>query len=139
MRKSLMLSVPVALLALVPAVAFAQSGTTSGAVGGAVTGAIVGGPIGAVVGGVIGAIVGTVVQPPPATVVTYVSTQTPVPYVTLQGTVAVGATLPATTALYPIPRDIYLPSDNRLYAYAFVNGQRVVVDANTRVIVAIVG
>jgi hypothetical protein len=138
MRKILMLSVSAALLAFVPAVATAQSGTTGGAVGGAITGAIVGGPVGAVVGGVIGAIVGTAISPPPATVVTYVSAQN-VPTVTLQGNVALGATLPQATVLYPVPRDIYLPSDNHLYAYAVVNGQRVVVDANTRVIVAIVG
>ena len=100
MRKILMLSASAALLALVPAVASAQSGTTSGAVGGAITGAIVGGPVGAVVGGVIGAIVGTAIVPPPATVVTYVSTQN-VPPIQLQGNVAIGATLPPTTVLYP--------------------------------------
>jgi hypothetical protein len=137
MRKFLMLSVSTAFLALLPAIASAQSGTTSGAVGGAITGAIVGGPVGAVIGGVIGAVVGTVVQPPPATVVTYVATQN-VPPVVLQGNVVVGATLPQTTVLYPVPREVYLPADNRVYTYAFVNGQRVIVDANTRVIVAIV-
>jgi hypothetical protein len=138
MRKILMLSASAALLALVPAVASAQSGTTSGAVGGAITGAIVGGPVGAVVGGVIGAVVGTAIVPPPATVITYVATQN-VPPIQLQGDVVIGATLPQTTVLYPVPRDIYVPSDNHLYAYAFVNGRRVVVDANTGVIVAIVG
>jgi uncharacterized protein DUF1236 len=137
MRNILTLSASAALLALIPAIASAQSGTTSGAVGGAITGAIVGGPVGAVIGGVIGAVVGTVVAPP-ATVVTYVATQN-VPPVVLQGNVVIGATLPQTTVLYPIPRDIYVPSDNRVYTYAFVNGQRVVVDANTRVIVAIAG
>jgi hypothetical protein len=138
MRKILILSVSAALLALTPAVAGAQSATTGGAVGGAITGAIVGGPVGAVVGGVIGAVVGSAITPPPTQVVTYVGTQN-VPTIVLQGNVAVGATLPQATVLYPVPRDIYAPADNHLYAYTVVNGQRVIVDANTRVIVAIVG
>jgi hypothetical protein len=138
MNKILQLSMPAVLLALTPAVAIAQGGTATGAVGGAVTGAIVGGPVGAVVGGIVGAIVGTAIRPPPAAVVTFVSSQT-MPGVTLQGDVALGAMLPETTVLYPIPREVYLPADNQLYAYAFINGQRVVVDANTRLIVAIVG
>jgi len=137
MRKILTLSASAALLALIPAIASAQSGTTSGAVGGAITGAIVGGPVGAVIGGVIGAVVGTVVAPP-ATVISYVATQN-APPVVLQGNVVVGATLPQATVLYPIPREVYVPSDNHVYTYAFINGQRVVVDANTRVIVAIAG
>ncbi len=138
MRNILMLSVAAAGVALTPMVAIAQSGAASGAAGGAITGAIVGGPIGAVVGGIIGAIVGTAIDPPPGPVLTYVAAQT-TPTVTLTGTVAVGAQLPSGVMLYPIPADVYVPANNHLYAYTVVNGQRVVVDANTRVIVAIVG
>jgi len=138
MRKILAFSLAAVTLALAPTVASAQSSTTTGAAGGAITGAIVGGPIGAVVGGVIGAIVGTAIDPPPAQVMTYVAAQT-VPPVVLQGDLAVGVTLPESTVLYAVPADVYGAADSRGYAYAIVNGQRVVVDSSTRVVVAIVG
>jgi hypothetical protein len=115
------------------------AGTVTGAAGGAVTGAIVGGPVGAAVGGVIGAILGTAVDPPPPEVVSYVSTVNAPPPVVLQGNLAIGATLPEAVVLYPVPADIYVPADNHAYAYAVVNGQRVVVDTGTRAVVAIVG
>jgi hypothetical protein len=58
MRKILVLSLATTILALVPIVASAASGTATGAVGGAVAGAIVAGPVGAVVGVVVGSHVG---------------------------------------------------------------------------------
>jgi hypothetical protein len=137
MRKILLVLAPVAL-ALAPAAASA-AGTVTGAAGGAVTGAIVGGPVGAAVGGVIGAILGTAVDPPPAEVVSYVQTVDAPPPVVLQGNLAIGATLPGTVVLYPVPPDIYVPADGHAYAYAIVNGQRVVVDTRTRAVVAITG
>jgi hypothetical protein len=127
-----------ALLLLAPAAASA-AGTATGAAGGAVTGAIVGGPVGAAVGGVIGAIIGTAIDPPPPQVVAYVEAQQPAPEVVLQGNLAVGATIPDTVVLYPIPPDVYVPSDNHVYAYAYINGQRVIIDTETHAIVALVG
>ncbi len=128
-----------AAIGLAPMGALA-AGTVPGAAGGAVTGAIVGGPVGAAVGGVIGAILGTAIDPPPERVVTYVQTEAPAPApVMLQGELVVGATLPQTVMLYPIPPDIYAPSDGRVYGYAFINGHRVVVDEQTRAVVYIVG
>jgi hypothetical protein len=139
MRKILTLSLlSVAAIALVPAMASAQSGAASGAVGGAITGAIVGGPVGAVVGGVIGAIVGTAIVPPPVQVVTYVTTAEVPPAVTLQGNLALGAALPATIQLYPIPNTVYTPTPTATYAYAYINGRKVVVDTQTHVVVAII-
>jgi hypothetical protein len=138
MRSTIANLTAIALLAAAPVAASAQSGTATGAAGGAIAGAIAGGPVGAAVGGVIGAIVGTAIQPPPQQVVTWVATQSPPPVV-LQGNLVVGATLPPTVVLYPVPVDIYVPADSHVYAYAIVNGQHVVVDANTRAVVAIVG
>ncbi|MCO6186601.1 DUF1236 domain-containing protein [Rhizobium sp. L1K21] len=111
--------------------ALATEGTATGAAGGAITGAIVGGPVGAAVGGVIGAIAGTAVDPPPQEVVTYVRAQPmPAEPMTLEGEVAVGAKLPEQVVLVEVPED---PT----YAYAFVNGHRVIVDPKTYVIVGV--
>jgi hypothetical protein len=126
-----------ALLLIAPA-AYA-AGTATGAAGGAVTGAIVGGPVGAAVGGVLGAIIGTAIDPPPPKVIAYVQAQELPPPVVLQGNLAVGATVPDTVVLYQIPPDVYVPVDNHVYAYAYINGQRVVVDTQTHAIVAVVG
>jgi uncharacterized protein YraI len=105
----------------VPAVTY-QAPTTGAAIAtGAVTGALVGGPVGAVVGGVAGA---TLVPPGPVT--TYVTTN-PVDPVYLEGEVVVGAGLPDTIALRPVP-------DYR-YQYVYVNQQPVLVDPATRRIV----
>jgi len=128
-----------AMLTAAPLVANAASGTTTGAAGGAVTGAIVGGPVGAAVGGVIGAIIGTAIEPPPPQVVAWVETQQEPPPVVLQGSLAIGATLPETVALYPVPDNVYTGAHQHTYAYAVINGQRVVVDVQTHAIVAIVG
>ena len=87
----------------------------------------------------IGAVLGTAIDPPPDKVVTYVETAEAPPPVKLRGDVQVGATLPAAVQLYPVPRDVYVPADGHVYAYAIINGQRVVVDTQTRAIVAVVG
>jgi hypothetical protein len=137
MRKILAI-LPAAMLGLMPAAANADHIAVTGAVGGAATGAIVGGPVGAVVGGVIGAIIGTAVEPPPAEVVAYVEGQTMDP-VFLSGQVVVGATVPASVVLQPVPSDVYVAPDGRAYGYAVVNGHPVVVDMQTRAIVAIAG
>ena len=138
MRKLLVALAPAALLAAAPVAVNAAEGTVTGAAGGAVTGAIVGGPVGAAVGGVIGAVLGTAIAPPPPPVVSYVAAQ-PVAPIYLQGTVAVGATLPANVVLYQVPPSIYVGPEAAVYAYANINGQQVIVDPSTRVIVSIVG
>jgi hypothetical protein len=52
----------------------------------------------------------------------------------------VGATIPETVVLTPIPADIYaVPVGGVTYGYAFINGQRVIVDTNTHAVVAIAG
>ena len=136
MRKNLILLA--SAIALLPAGAFA-AGTATGAAGGAVAGAIVGGPVGAVVGGVIGAVIGTAIEPPPIQVVSYVETVQPPPPVSLQGNLVIGATLPTTVMLYPVPPDVYAGTAGQVYGYAIINGQRVIVDMRTRAVVAITG
>ena len=115
----------------VPTVAYDSSGTaataTTGAVGGAVAGALIGGPIGAVVGGAIGASAGAAVNPPQQ-VNTYV-TSNPIDPVYLDGEVVVGATLPPTVELRPVP--------DYQYRYVYVNRQPVLVDPGSRRIVHI--
>lgn len=130
--------IPAAMLTAAPVAAYADHVAVTGAVGGAATGAVVGGPVGAVIGGVIGAVIGTAVEPPPAEVVTFVQGQTGEP-VYLEGQVVVGATLPATVQVQPVPENVYVAQDGRLYGYTWVNGHPVVIDMQTRAIVAIAG
>lgn len=109
-----------------PATAMADEGSTAGgAIGGAAVGAAVGGPIGAIIGAGVGAGVGATINPPKR-VDTYVSEE-PVKQVRLRGDVHVGAALPDVVVLHEIP--------DYEYHYAYVNGQRVLVDADTRKIV----
>jgi hypothetical protein len=112
------------------------SGGAAGAVGGAavgaITGAIIGGPIGAAVGGAAGGIAGgTVGQTidPPAEVRTYVTSNRADP-VYLEGEVVVGATLPDTVEFRAIP--------DYEYRYAYINGQPVLVEPESRRIVYVV-
>ena len=126
MRKILIATAAAAMLAA-PA-AFAQEGTAAGVAGGAAAGAVIGGPVGAIIGGIAGGAMGTAIDPP-ETVRTYVVQQPGEPIV-LEGEVAVGATLPGTVELRTVP--------DYDYRYAYVNGQRVLVDPNSRQIVYIV-
>lgn len=112
------------------------AGVTTGVAGGAVAGALIAGPVGAVVGGVIGATAGGVggaaagaVIDPPKEVRTYVTTNQMQP-VYLEGEVVVGAGVPDTVQLTPIP--------DYQYQYVYVNGQPVLVDPGTRQIVYVV-
>jgi hypothetical protein len=129
MRKILLALVPAAGLLAAPTIA-AADGTAGGAAAGAIGGAIIAGPIGAVAGLFIGGVVGTVIDPPPRAVAQYVAVQD-VPSVRLEGRLVVGAQLPRQVTLYPVPAD---PT----YAYAFINGHRVIVDPQTYVVVEIV-
>lgn len=104
------------------------AGVGMGVLGGAAAGAVVGGPVGAVVGAVVGGTVGRAVEPP-TEVRTYVTSQNVAP-VTYDGQVAVGQVLPQTVTAYDIPR-------YERYRWSFVNGQRVLIDRQTRKIVTI--
>lgn len=72
-----------------------------------------------------------VVQPiaPPPNVVSYVTMQAIQP-VLVNGEVMIGATLPAAAPVYPIPSSPYV--------FAYVNGQRVLVEPTARKIVYVV-
>jgi hypothetical protein len=118
-----------AIAIMLPAAAFAQSGTVAGAAGGAATGAVVGGPVGAVVGGIGGAVVGTVLAPPPTEVRTYVLEEDS-PSVAIERDVIVGEPLPDAVEIRRVPR-----YDS--YGYAVVNQQRVIVDPRSRRIVEV--
>jgi uncharacterized protein YraI len=105
---------------VVPTVTY-QTTSGAGIAAGAVTGAIVAGPVGAAVGGVTGAVL-----EPPQQIRTYVVAN-PVDPVYLQGEVVVGAGLPETVQLRPVP--------DYNYRYVYVNGQPVLVDPASRQIV----
>jgi len=116
----------------VPVIAYERpvrgAATVGTAAGGAVAGAVVGGPIGAVVGGLSGAVAGSAIDDPPPEVRTYVTTHEVDP-VYLEGEVVVGAGLPETVELRPVP--------DYDYRYVYVNRQPVLVDPATRRIVYI--
>lgn len=105
-----------------------QDSATGGLATGAIAGALIAGPIGAVVGGIVGAATGTALAPDP-TVITYV-TANPVEEVYLDGEVVVGAGIPETVMLAPVP--------DSTYSYAYINGSRVLVNNEDRSVVYIV-
>lgn len=102
--------------------------TAGGLATGAIAGALIAGPVGAVVGGIIGAATGAALAPDP-TVITYVKTN-PVDEVYLDGEVVVGAGVPDTVKLAPVP--------DSQYSYAYINGVRVLVDPQKRSVIYIV-
>jgi uncharacterized protein YraI len=105
---------------VVPSVTYQTTG--AGIPAGAVSGAIVAGPT------VIDPAQQVVIDPPPQ-VGTYVVSN-PVDPVYLQGEIVVGAGLPETVQLRPVP-------DYSTYRYVYVNGQPVLVDPASRRIVYI--
>jgi len=117
----------VALAAFVPAAALAQS--APGAAG------IIGGPVGAPEG----AATGSKITPPPPNVIEYVSKAEVPPAVTLPGNLVVGATLPKTVVLMPVPPDVYTEQSPTTFSYANLNGHRVIVDDATLKVVDILG
>lgn len=120
-----------AILALVPAAAFAQASTIGGAATGAVVGGVVGGPVGAVVGAGVGAGVGSTVEPPKE-VVTYVQHErVPTAAPTVQEEIVVGKPAPASVQLRAVP-------NHSKFRYAFVNNSRVIVDADTGKVVKVI-
>ncbi len=102
--------------------------TNVGMATGAVTGALVAGPVGAVVGGMIGGIAGAVAAPDP-TVITYVQSN-PIEPIYLEGEVVVGAGVPETVTLTPVP--------DSAYTYAYLNGVPVLVNTENRQVAYIV-
>lgn len=127
--------------------ALAQDATMTGVAGGAATGAIIGGPPGAVIGAIAGGAVGAtadtteaemnkgqsqvhVVKQVPREVGTYAIEQ-PAPRVNVQEPIRIGEPLPNTVQVVEVPQ---YPQ----YAYANVNGQTVVVDAQTGKVLGVV-
>jgi len=105
-----------------------HGGTAGGAVAGAVAGAVVAGPVGLVVGGVAGAVIGHTVAPP-REVKTYVTTQSGAT-VAYSGNVVVGRTVDGEVAWLNVP-------DYPKYRWAYLNGQRVVIDNDSHEVVAV--
>ncbi|OSQ53715.1 hypothetical protein MCRY_21925 [Marivita cryptomonadis] len=105
-----------------------QAVTAGGLASGAIAGALIAGPAGAVVGAIVGTAVGASVEPDP-TVVTYVRSN-PVDPIYLDGEVVVGAGIPDTVMLAPVP--------DSTYEYAYLNGVPVLVDTKDRRVVYIV-
>jgi hypothetical protein len=120
MRKTVLAGIAVAA-ALWPAVTLAQSPAEEGYR----EGYRAGGPI----GGVIGGTVGTAVELP-GDVLGFV-TGHPRPYERVSGDIIIGERLPPRVHVYVIPND-------RRYAYAYVNDERVIVDPRSRRVVRIV-
>ena len=149
MKTSLLIAAAVAALAVAPALAqdrttvteHADGSTTTktvkkdpggapaGAVGGAVAGAVVAGPVGAVVGGIAGATVGHAAAPP-SEVRTYVTTQTGPASASYAGKVVVGKGIDGDVVYYEVPA-------NAKYRWAYLNGQRVVVERESGHVVAV--
>ena len=124
-----------AVLALMTAPAFAQSGgAAAGAATGAVGGAVVGGPVGAVVGAGVGAIAGGLADQQQPQFRQYVVTQGRPSY-RYQEEVRVGATLPSSgVTYYEVPEQYGV----REYSYTVVNDQVVLVDPRTHRVVQVV-
>ncbi len=103
-------------------------GAVGGGMAGAVAGGILGGPVGALVGAAVGMGLGSAATPSER-VTTYVM-QNPVEPIHLEGEIVVGAGIPETVTLAEVPESEYY--------YAYVNGNRVLVEREERRIVYIV-
>jgi hypothetical protein len=101
--------------------------TGAGGAAGAIAGAILGGPPGALLGAAAGMSAGALTEPS-SRVITYIR-ENPVEPVYLEGEVVVGAGLPETVTLQPVPE-----SD---LTYAYVNAVPVIVEPQERRIVYI--
>ena len=99
--------------------------TAAGAAMGAIVGAIIGGPPGALIGAATGAGVGALAEPTTREI-TYVQ-ENPIDSVYLDGEVVVGASLPETITLTPVP--------DSEFTYDYVNDVPVIVEPEARRIV----
>lgn len=106
-----------------------NTGAAVGATLGALTAVAIGGPIGGIIaGGILGGAAGSAAVEPTTETVTYVESN-PVETVYLDGEVVVGAGVPSVVTTYELPQP-----DLR---YVNINGQTVLVDAETGVIVQV--
>ncbi len=105
-----------------------KSGAEGGAAAGAIAGAVVAGPVGAVVGGAAGAIVGHTVAPP-TEVRTDITTHEAAP-VTYRDEIVVGRPITGEVTWLEVPS---YPK----YRWAYLNGERVVIDTDTHNVVAV--
>jgi hypothetical protein len=119
----------VVLAAFVPAAALAQSGAGAGASG------IIGGPVGAPDVSATGSKITAV----PPNVVEFVTKAAAPTAVTLPGNLVVGATLPKTVVLTPVPLDVYTEQSPTTFSYANLNGHKVIVEDSTLKVVEILG
>ncbi|WDR07110.1 DUF1236 domain-containing protein [Devosia rhodophyticola] len=104
----------------------AAVGATAGGTGGAALGFVLGGPIGAVVGGFAGATLGAEAGVA-ATTVEYAGTH-PVEPIYIDGSVDIGATLPADVTIHPVEGDAQ-------YGYVYANDRVWIVDMQSRALV----
>lgn len=106
-----------------------DEGAGAGLVAGAAAGAAIAGPVGAAVGAVVGAAGGAALAQPSERVVTY-TTANPLPSVPYQGPIVVGEVVPDTIVLTPVPESEF--------AYAYVDGNPIVVETGTQRIVRVI-
>tara|TARA_R110002110_G_scaffold414247_2_gene643822 strand:- start:125 stop:805 length:681 start_codon:yes stop_codon:yes gene_type:complete len=107
-----------------------REGAAVGATLGVLTGVAVGGPIGGIIaGGILGGAAGSAVAEPEEETITYI-TSNPVETVYLDGEVVVGAGVPETVPTFELPQPEY--------RYVNINGQTVIVDAETNAVVRII-
>jgi uncharacterized protein YraI len=105
-------------------------GAAAGATIGTLAAYAAGGPVGGVIaGGILGGAAGAAAVEPTTESITYIESN-PVEPVYLEGEVAVGAGVPTEVTTYELP-------ENNL-RYANVNGQTVVIDAETSAIVKVI-
>jgi hypothetical protein len=104
---------------MLPVAAYSQM------ISGAIVGGVLGGPIGAAVGTMVGGVNVALFSD-------YVATHS-VPAYVYSSDVAVGAELPSGVTYYRVPAEYLAPE-----YYTVVNGQTVLVDPNTRKILAVI-
>ena len=107
-----------------------QQGAAAGATMGVLIGVAVGGPIGGIIaGGIVGGAAGSALAEPDEKTITYI-TSNPVETVYVDGEVVVGAGVPTVVQTYELPQ--------AEYRYLNLNGQTVIVDAETNAIVRVI-
>jgi len=105
-----------------------DASAAGGLAAGAIAGALIAGPVGAAVGAIVGTGAGAAVAPDPK-VITYIQSN-PVEQIYLDGEIVVGAGIPDTIMLAPVP--------DSEYSYAYVNGVPVLVETDKRTVTYIV-
>ncbi|MEQ6250575.1 DUF1236 domain-containing protein [Sulfitobacter sp. HNIBRBA3233] len=107
-----------------------RTGGAAGATIGALVAYAIGGPVGGVIaGGILGGAAGSAAVEPSTETITYIESN-PVETVYLDGEVAVGAGVPSEVTTYELPE--------AEYRYVNINGQTVLLDPETGVIVQVI-